>query len=99
MAEHFASGSWRVRKGKEQEFVERWAEFLQWTRKTQPALGSASLIRDEADPSHFVSFATWPDAESRAAWKGSPEFPEKFRPCRELCEDFYGSDYTREVEV
>ncbi len=99
MAEYYASGNWHVKEGEEQEFVERWTGFLQWTRKDHPALEAASLIRDQGDPRHFLSFASWEDPEARAAWKQSPEFAERFGACRELCDDFYGSDYERAVVI
>jgi len=99
MGDHYASGNWHVKEGKEGEFVERWTEFLQWTRKDHPALVSASLIRDQGDARHFVSFAQWEDAESRGAWKQTPQFMQRFSACRELCDDFYGSDYEVAVVV
>lgn len=99
MAEHFASGNWHVKKGNEEEFVERWKEFLQWTHDTQKSLVSANLIRDERDPSHFISFAEWGDSAARDAWRDEPGFAERFAACRALCEDFYGGDYGRAVSV
>jgi heme-degrading monooxygenase HmoA len=99
VTEPFASGSWYVMQGKENEFVDRWTEFLTWTRKTQPALVEASLIRDEHDARHFISFARWQDAGARNAWKESPEFMERFTACRSLCEDFQASDYGRLVAI
>jgi heme-degrading monooxygenase HmoA len=99
MADSFASGNWHVVQGKEEEFIERWTEFLQWTRSTQPALIGAGLIRDEGDPNHFVSFAQWADAPARNAWKNSEGFMERFSACRALCDDFKGSDYERIVTV
>jgi quinol monooxygenase YgiN len=99
MGGHYASGNWHVKEEKEQEFVERWTEFLRWTRSAYPSLVSASLIRDQGDPRHFVSFADWGDAESRDAWKQVPEFIQRFTACRELCDDFYGSDYALAVSI
>jgi len=99
MAEHYASGSWQVSLGRGEEFVRRWTEFLQWTRKDHPAMLSATLLRDTRTPGHFVSFAEWTDEQSRTAWKASPEFGRYFGACRELCDDMTGSDYVREVTV
>ena len=99
MSEHFASGNWKVKSGRETEFIERWTEFLQWTRKTQPGLVSASLIRDSQDAAHFVSLAEWVDAGARDAWKSSNEFGGLFEACRALCADFYGGDYDRVVVI
>ena len=93
MAEHYASGNWHVKKGNEGEFIERWNDFLQWTRKTQPQLVTARLIRDVADPSHFVSFAEWESTSGRDAWRNDPDFATHLMACRRLCDDFYGNDY------
>lgn len=99
MKEPFASGDWRVIAGKEDEFVQRWTEFLQWSRKTQPHLVAASLLRDADDPSHFISFAEWDDAGARGSWKQSDGFMQHFSACRELCDDMRGADYDRVVAI
>ena len=99
MGEPFASGNWHVMEGKEQEFIERWREWLGWTRETQPALQHANLVQNESDPRHFISFAQWEDAASRNAWKQSEEFAQKFGAVRALCEEFHGGDYERVVAV
>lgn len=96
---HFASGNWHVVAGKEQEFIERWTEFLQWTRAAHPALVSATLIREGQDQGHFLSFAQWHDAAARDAWKQDPAFMERFGACRSLCRDFYGGDYNRLLTI
>ena len=38
MDELFASGDWHVTAGSEDEFVQRWTEFLEWTRAEHPGL-------------------------------------------------------------
>jgi len=99
MAQSFAMGNWHVTEGKEQEFVQRWGEFLGWARETQESLVGASLIRNEQDHRHFISFSEWKDAGARGAWKNSEGFMERFGACRELCDDFSGADHERVVEV
>jgi heme-degrading monooxygenase HmoA len=99
MTEPFASGDWHVTAGKEEEFIERWREFMEWTRKTQPRLVSASLLRDTAEPRHFLSFAEWDHAAARDAWKQSDGFMQRFSACRKLCDDMRGSDYERVVAI
>jgi heme-degrading monooxygenase HmoA len=94
MSEVFASGNWCVNAGREEEFVGRWSEFLDWTRGSAPGLRSARLIRDAEDPRHFVSFANWDSAEAMSTWRSLPGFMEKMKACRDLCEDFHGSSYT-----
>ena len=99
MAGQFASGNWHVAAGKEDEFIQRWTEFLNWTRETQPQLVYANLIRDSRDMSHFVSFAEWKSTEARDAWRQEPAFAEHFGACKALCDDMSASDYERAVEI
>jgi quinol monooxygenase YgiN len=89
----YASGTWIATKGREEEFVRRWTEFLQWTRSTFGELGAAQLIRDEETPGHFVSFATWKSIKALRDWRSRPEFAEHLSACRALCDEFRGSSY------
>jgi heme-degrading monooxygenase HmoA len=99
MAESYASGNWHVSEGSEEEFIQRWREFLEWTRDNADGFHEASLIRDDGDPRHFVSFARWDSAEAQAAWRSLPEFPQKMGACRHLCEEMTGGPYERVVAV
>jgi heme-degrading monooxygenase HmoA len=94
MGEHFASGNWVVRAGREDDFVARWKEFLEWTRASAPGLVSARLIRDGGDSRHFISFAIWESAQMIEKWRSLPGFGTRLSACRELCDDFRGSSYT-----
>ncbi len=93
MNEPYASGNWVVMQGREKEFVERWNEFLEWTRTAFTECKSARLLQDAEDSRHFVSFANWDSAEARQRWRSTPEFAQKFGVCRALCDDFRGTDY------
>jgi heme-degrading monooxygenase HmoA len=95
----YASGSWVVTAGREAEFVERWKEFLGWTRKAAPGLRSANLIQDSADPRHFISFASWESAEAMSSWRSLPDFQVRLGACRALCDDFRGSTCTLAATV
>lgn len=99
MSDHYASGNWHVKAGKEKEFVERWTEFLQWTRKDHPAMQRATLIQDAEDKNHFVSTSEWDSVDARAAWKKSPEFAKKFQAARELCDEMTSIDAERRVTI
>ncbi len=89
----WASGNWHLTRGKNAEFVQRWVEFLTWTKEANNGFLAARLLGDSNDPDHFVSFASWRDAESMAAWKQRPEFAERFGNCRALCEDMQGGNF------
>jgi heme-degrading monooxygenase HmoA len=87
------SGDWRVRKGSEDEFVQRWTEFLEWTKANVPGFIGARLIRDADEASHFISFAEWEDPDARQNWRGLPEFATKMGACRALCDEMRGANY------
>jgi heme-degrading monooxygenase HmoA len=93
MTEHYSSGNWVVNAGREKEFVQRWTEFLDWTRASAHGLRSAQLIQDSDEPRHFLSFACWENSEAMKAWRALPDFVGRLGACRLLCEDFRGSSY------
>lgn len=96
---HFASGTWKVKEGSEDEFVSRWRDWIASSTRGVAGFGSARLLRDLGDPRHFLSFSDWDDPDSRRAWKESTEFAEGMAWVRELCDDFSGADYTEMVQV
>ncbi|MCH6469855.1 antibiotic biosynthesis monooxygenase family protein [Sinomonas terrae] len=99
MADAYASGRWHVQPGKEEEFIARWREFLEWTQQHHPAMVDSSLLQEVTTSTEFVSFSEWKDAESRDQWKRDPGFAEKIGACRELCERMVGKDYARVVRI
>ena len=94
MHEQYASGNWIVTPGRDSEFVQRWTEFLEWTRACASEFGSAVLIRDAEDRNHFISFASWESSDAMNSWRSLPDFPDKLGACRSLCTDLRGSSYT-----
>ena len=93
MEEQYASGNWVVVAGRETEFVERWKDFLRWTREAAPGLITARLIQDASDQRHFVSFANWESEQALESWRAQPDFAAKLGACRALCEEFRGGNY------
>lgn len=93
MYEQYVSGNWTVRPGSEEEFIARWLDFTTWSKENAAGARSFVLLRDDAEPRHFVSIGTFDDRATMEAWRDSAGFASRFQGCRELCEDFYGSDY------
>ena len=96
--QQYASGTWHVKEGSEDEFIERWRAFLNESAKTADGFGSARLLRDSDGPRHFLSFSDWADAGSREDWKSTPEFAKGLAACRELC-DLAGANYSEVASV
>ena len=95
----FTSGSWIVATGKEDAFVTRWTEFVEWSHVNARGAGSFLLLRDVAQPNRFTSFAPWESEDAVDVWRGRPEFEELLGRCRELCEDFSGTDHVLAAAV
>jgi heme-degrading monooxygenase HmoA len=99
MSEHYASGTWQVIEGREDEFVQRWTEFITWSRSTFPAMLTASLLHDSGIPDHYLSISEWTDPLARKSWKETPEFQQRYGACVALCDEAKGSDYDLVVTI
>ena len=73
MADVYTMGTWIVKDGEEEAFVEAWTEFVQWG-STLSGSGTLRLARDLDESSRFVSFADWSSIDEVHAWKATPEF-------------------------
>jgi heme-degrading monooxygenase HmoA len=98
MGETYTSGSWKVKQGHEDDFVEAWKDFVSWA-KDQPGSGRFRLVRDVEDPTRFLSFAPWESFEAQQAWKETDEFMAGMKRVREHVESFEPSTYETVAEV
>ena len=98
MTETYTNGIWRVKDGREDEFVAAWTEFVSWA-KEQPGSQTFRLVRDVEDPSRFMSFAAWDSFEAQRAWKETDEFEVRMRRVREYVRAFEPSTFELVTEV
>jgi heme-degrading monooxygenase HmoA len=87
MTETYTHGTWTVKSGEEDAFVEAWTEFVTWA-SAMPGSGTFRLVRNLDDPALFMSFAPWESSEAQQAWKDLPEFRERIGRVRAHCDDF-----------
>ena len=87
MPETYSSGSWVVKHGEEEAFVDAWTDFAIWA-SAMPGSGTFRLVRDLDNPGHYMSFAPWESSEAQQAWKDLAEFRERIGRVRAHCEDF-----------
>jgi heme-degrading monooxygenase HmoA len=99
MSKCFSTTNWQVKEGKQEEFIKRWTNFLNWTRETQDGLEAAQLVVDVEDPRRFVSVGEWRDSVARQAWQEAQRFTELFMPCLEVCDNMQGSQYEIKVTI
>jgi len=92
MTETYTSGTWVVKPGEEDMFVQEWTAFVTWA-SGMPGSGTFRLVRDLDHPGSFMSFAPWESFEAQRAWKELPEFRERLGRVRVHCEDFQPSTH------
>jgi heme-degrading monooxygenase HmoA len=94
VGEPYASGRWLVNTGSEDEFIERWTTFTQWSLDNIPGARSYVLLRDDAEARRFVSLGAFENQEAVRQWRERPEFIELRNACIQLCEEFEPHEYT-----
>ncbi len=90
----YASGRWLVNPGSEDEFIERWTTFTQWSLDNASGTESFRLLRDTAEPRRFLSIGACESQEARTQSRQKPKCTELRDACRELREEFEPHDYT-----
>jgi heme-degrading monooxygenase HmoA len=83
MGTPFTHTTWQVKPGLEDEFVERWREWAEWSHR-QGLRAHARLLRDVESTGTFVSFGPW---ETVAAVRMSG-YHERVARLQELVEHF-----------
>jgi heme-degrading monooxygenase HmoA len=98
MTETYTSGTWMVKCGQEEGFIQAWTAFVTCASSI-PGSGTFRLVRDLDHPSNYMSFAPLESFEAQNAWKELPEFRERIGRVRSHCEDFQPSAYELVTEV
>jgi heme-degrading monooxygenase HmoA len=90
----YSSGEWLVKAGSEEEFVDRWTAFIEWTKDNAAGAESFVLVRSTEEPRRFLSLGAWESQEAQQAWREMPRMQELLDQCRQLCEEFDSHSYT-----
>ena len=83
----FTHTTWRVKPGQEDEFVERWREWAEWSHR-QGLRAHARLLRDVESTGTFVSFGPWETVAAVRMWRGESGYHERVARLQELVEHF-----------
>src|SRR5215213_9473033 len=83
----YSSGGWLVQAGSEEEFVERWSAFVEWSSENAAGAESFVLVRSTEEPRRFLSLGAWESKAAQEAWRAMPRMQELLGRCRELCEE------------
>jgi quinol monooxygenase YgiN len=90
----YSSGEWLVRQGSEEEFIERWTTFIEWTLNEAPGAVSFVLVRSTEEPRKFLSLGAWESLQAQEAWREMPRMQVMLGHCRALCDEFDTHRYT-----
>jgi quinol monooxygenase YgiN len=94
----YTSGDWHVKAENLEAFLESWTALAESSMGRGGGLGF-TLIRDVADPLHFVSFGRWRDSSALTMSRSRETFVELFKRCQSLCDRYRGADFRLEVAV
>ena len=87
MGTPFTHTTWQVKAGLEDEFVERWREWAEWSHR-QGLRAHARLLRDVESPGTFVSFGPWETVAAVRMWRGESGYHERVARLQELVVHF-----------
>ncbi len=84
--EIYTLGAWRVKPGREAEFIEAWKGLGDIFRQLPlPPGGKGTLVQSLTDPLLFYSFGAWPSLESVQAMRQDPNAQAGIQRLGEFC--------------
>ena len=92
--EHYTSGRWSVKEGREEEFVEAWEEFARWSVENIEGARWARFVQHKDDPSQLLSLGAWEDDAAIEAWRSDPGFSKRIGNMQELLADSEVATFT-----
>ena len=90
---YYTHARWRVKPGREEEFIEAWRALGALFSSLPNAIGHGTLIRSLDDPTLFYSFGPWRSLEDILSMRGGPETTAAIARARDLCDEFSTGNY------
>ena len=85
--EVYTVGAWRVKRGKEDEFVAAWKGLGGYFRSLPHPPGVGTLVQSVDEPEQFYSFGPWGALEHIQEMRGLPETPAEIGKLMALCDE------------
>lgn len=95
----YTLGIWIVKAGKEDEFIEAWRNFAEWTKSSFAGASSVVLLRDRNDSRRFVSVGPWRSDKDVQEWRASEGFRMRVEELKPLLEGFEPGSYTEVLSL
>jgi len=90
----YSSGEWSVRAGSEEEFVQRWTTFIEWSLDNAEGTESFVLVRSMEEPRKFLSLGAWESQQAQERWREMPQMQVMLGQARALCDEYDTHRYT-----
>jgi len=90
----YSSGEWLVREGSEEEFIETWTTFIEWSLDNAAGAKSFVLVRSMEVPRKFLSLGAWESQQAQERWREMPQMQVILGQCRALCDEYDTHRYT-----
>ena len=85
--EVYTLGVWRVKNGKQGEFVEAWKGLGRFFRGLPRPPGQGTLLQSLDEPRQFYSFGPWRTLDDIQEMRRHPDVPSEIGKLMDLCEE------------
>jgi pimeloyl-ACP methyl ester carboxylesterase len=85
--EVYTLGAWRVKDGKQGEFVEAWKELGRFFRGLPHPPGKGTLVQSLDEPRQFYSFGPWRTLDDIREMRSHPDTPREIGKLMDFCEE------------
>lgn len=85
--EIYTLGAWRVKDGRQSEFVEAWTRLSRHFRDLAHPPGEGVLLQSLDDPREFYSFGPWRTLDDVDEMRSHPGTPQQLGALMALCEE------------
>ena len=84
----YTLGIWKVKPGNEEAFIAAWQDLATWTEKHFSAGGKGYLLQDNDKPQLLISYGSWKDTQTIAAWRATTEFQAFAAKAKIWCDEW-----------
>ncbi len=96
----YTLGMWRVKPGKEEEFIEAWKGLSEvFSKLPQPPGGKGTLVQSLNDPLLFYSFGEWSSMDAIQAMRKDMNAQAGIKQVGELCTEATPGSFRVVAEV
>jgi heme-degrading monooxygenase HmoA len=96
---HYVSSRWKVKRGREDEFVAAFETFALWAELNHPEGGTARLLQNVDQPLQVTALWEFPGAEAIERWRGHGDVVEHMARLESLAEQVDESVFEVRVVV